>query len=240
MFRCLLALSAITFMTVSTNAQDPAAAPPAQDAKPATAADMSYLIGFNIGGNFNSSNIQAGDLDVDGLVAGFKAGLAGDKPKFSQEEMAAIEEGLRGLFQKRQEEAVTKAKAAGEEWLAANAKKEGVKELKGGLQYKVIKAGDGASPKQTDRVTVHYTGTLTNGDVFDSSVQRGQPAQFVVGQVIKGWQMALQEMKKGDKWMLYIPSDLAYGPQGSPPRIGPHEVLVFEVELLDVSAEAPQ
>lgn len=119
-------------------------------------------------------------------------------------------------------------------WMKENAEQEGVKVLEGGVQYKVLQAGDGASPKPTDTVRVHYTGKLTNGEVFDSSVQRGEPASFKVGQVIQGWQMALQQMKVGDKWMLYIPPELAYGERGAPPRIGPNEILVFEVELLDI------
>ncbi|MCL4137971.1 UNVERIFIED_CONTAM: hypothetical protein GTU68_042344 [Idotea baltica] len=126
-------------------------------------------------------------------------------------------------------------KEKGELWLKQNAKKEGVKEIEGGVQYKVLKAGKGGSPSESDTVRVHYTGTLTNGKEFDSSVKRGEPAEFRVGQVIKGWQMALQKMKVGDKWMLYIPSDLAYGERGSRGAIGPNEVLVFEVELLGIN-----
>jgi len=102
------------------------------------------------------------------------------------------------------------------------------------VQMKTLRAGSGASPSLSDQVKVHYTGTLTDGTVFDSSVQRGQPATVVLGQVIKGWQLALQEMKVGEKAMVYIPSDLAYGPNGSPPVIGANEVLVFEVELLEI------
>ena len=98
----------------------------------------------------------------------------------------------------------------------------------------MVKEGEGASPTAEDTVAVHYTGKLTNGEVFDSSVERGQPAKFPVGRVIQGWQMALQKMKVGSKWMLYIPPELAYGENGSPPKIGPNEVLVFEVELLEI------
>ncbi len=129
---------------------------------------------------------------------------------------------------------VAESKKKGQEYLVANSKKEGVKQLKGGVQYKVIDEGKGESPELTDTVKVHYTGRLIDGTMFDSSVQRGEPATFRVGQVIKGWQMALQEMKVGDKWMLYIPSELAYGEQGSAGAIGPNEVLVFEVELLAI------
>ena len=103
-----------------------------------------------------------------------------------------------------------------------------------GIQFKELKAGTGASPKVTDTVRVHYTGTLTNGTKFDSSVDRGQPATFPLNRVIQGWQIAIAKMKVGAKWIIYIPSDLAYGAQGSPPNIGPNEVLIFEVELLGI------
>jgi FKBP-type peptidyl-prolyl cis-trans isomerase len=128
-----------------------------------------------------------------------------------------------------------KNKKEGEAYLAANAKKPGVKTTESGLQYKVLKAGDGATPKKTDTVRVHYHGTLTDGTVFDSSVERKQPAEFPVNRVIPGWTEALQLMKVGDKWQVTIPSDLAYGEQGTPGGpIGPNSVLVFEVELLDI------
>ena len=126
-------------------------------------------------------------------------------------------------------------------FLAENSKKEGVKTLKSGLQYKVLKSGKGKTPSAQSSVSVHYTGKLIGGKVFDSSVERGQPATFGVGQVIKGWTEGLQLMKEGDKWMLFIPPELAYGLRGSPspnpadpPTIGPNEALIFEVELLKV------
>ena len=125
-------------------------------------------------------------------------------------------------------------KAKGTKFLADNKTKDGVKTLEGGVQYKVLTSGKGESPALTDTVKVHYTGRLINDKVFDSSVQRGEPATFRVNQVIKGWQMALQKMSVGDKWMLYIPSDLAYGERGSQGAIGPNEVLIFEVELLAI------
>ncbi len=126
------------------------------------------------------------------------------------------------------------AKKAGEDFLAANAKKPGVKVLPSGLQYKVLKSGNGPSPKATDTVKTHYHGTFINGKVFDSSVERGEPVEFPVNGVIKGWTEALQLMKVGDKWQLFIPSDLAYGPDGQGP-IPPNSVLVFDVELLGIS-----
>jgi FKBP-type peptidyl-prolyl cis-trans isomerase FklB len=123
---------------------------------------------------------------------------------------------------------------AGESFLAENAKKEGVKTTASGLQYKVIKSGTGESPKPTDTVKVHYHGTLIDGTVFDSSVQRGEPISFPVTRVIPGWVEALQLMKVGDKWQLFIPARLAYGEQSPSPKIGPNSTLIFEVELLGI------
>ena len=153
----------------------------------------------------------------------------------SDEQLTETQTKIQALLQDRRTEQLADSKKKGEEFLADNAKQENVKQLKGGVQYKVIEEGDGESPVLTDTVKVHYTGKLIDGTMFDSSVQRGEPATFRVGQVIKGWQMALQEMKVGDKWMIYIPSELAYGEQGSPGAIGPNQVLVFEVELLGFS-----
>jgi FKBP-type peptidyl-prolyl cis-trans isomerase FklB len=124
--------------------------------------------------------------------------------------------------------------AAGEAFLAENAKKEGVKTTASGLQYKVLKSGTGESPKLTDTVKVHYQGTLIDGTIFDSSIQRGQPISFPVGGVIPGWVEALQMMKVGDKWQLFIPANLAYGENSPTPAIPPNSVLIFEVELLGI------
>ena len=133
---------------------------------------------------------------------------------------------------------MAKVKSKQTDFLTANAKKEGVKVLPSGLQYKVIKSGSGKTPKATDSVKVHYHGTLIDGTVFDSSVDRGEPITFPVNGVIKGWTEALQLMKEGDKWQLFIPSDLAYGERGAPPKIAPNSTLVFEVELLAVEPPA--
>ncbi len=122
----------------------------------------------------------------------------------------------------------------GEAFLIENAKKEGVKTLPSGLQYRVLKEGDGKHPSKNEQVVVHYKGTLIDGREFDSSYKRGEPAKFGVGQVIAGWTEALQLMKEGSKWMLYIPWQLAYGEKGSGKLIGPHETLIFEVELIAV------
>ena len=137
---------------------------------------------------------------------------------------------MKGEMKKAAQDNINKGKA----WLAENKKRTGVVELPSGLQYEVIKEGSGESPKATSTVTTHYAGTLIDGTEFDSSIKRGEPATFAVNGVIKGWTEALQLMKPGAKWKLYIPSDLAYGDAGSPPAIGPGETLIFEVELISV------
>ncbi|MGB7344355.1 MAG: FKBP-type peptidyl-prolyl cis-trans isomerase [Pirellulaceae bacterium] len=202
---------------------------------------MGYFLGVSVGQQMAQQGFQKGDFDVASMAAGVADGLQKMEPALTGEELQKVQEDIEALLTKRQEEMVAEQKkmaALNKEkgilWLTQNSKKEGIKEIDGGVQYKVIKAGKGASPSASDTVKVHYTGTLTNGKEFDSSVKRGMPAEFRVDQVIKGWQMALQEMKVGDKWMLYIPSDLAYGERGSRGAIGPNEVLVFEVELLDI------
>ncbi|QDT09079.1 FKBP-type peptidyl-prolyl cis-trans isomerase [Stieleria marina] len=203
---------------------------------------MGYFLGVSVGQQMAQQGFKNGDFDVSSLAAGVADGLEKLEPALSAEELKKVQEDIEKLLRKRQEEMMAEQKKAGalnkekgELWLKQNAKKEGVKEIEGGVQYKVLKAGKGGSPSESDTVRVHYTGTLTNGKEFDSSVKRGEPAEFRVGQVIKGWQMALQKMKVGDKWMLYIPSDLAYGERGSRGAIGPNEVLVFEVELLGIN-----
>jgi FKBP-type peptidyl-prolyl cis-trans isomerase FklB len=137
-------------------------------------------------------------------------------------------------FQGAMERKAEKAKEEGAAFLAENAKKEGVVTLPSGLQYKVVKMGDGPKPKASDKVTTHYHGTLIDGTVFDSSVERNQPASFPVGGVIQGWQEALQLMPVGSKWILYVPYNLAYGDRGAGPKIGPYSTLIFEVELLKI------
>jgi FKBP-type peptidyl-prolyl cis-trans isomerase len=139
--------------------------------------------------------------------------------------------------QKMEAEAVANA-SAGAKFLAEVAAREGVTKTASGLLYEVIEAGTGATPSASDKVTVHYRGTLIDGSVFDSSYDRGQPATFGVGQVIKGWTEALQLMPTGSKWKLYIPAELAYGERGAPPRIGPGAVLIFDVELISIEGKA--
>jgi FKBP-type peptidyl-prolyl cis-trans isomerase len=195
---------------------------------------VGYFLGLSVGQQMRQNGFRPGDVDLEVLVSGFRDGLGEKESALTDKELVATQEKIQTLLQKRRKEQLAESIKKGQEFLVENGKQEGVKKLKGGVQYKVIEAGEGESPELTDTVKVHYTGKLINGTMFDSSVQRGEPATFRVGQVIKGWQMALQEMKVGDKWMLYIPSELAYGAQGSPGAIGPNEVLVFEVELLAI------
>jgi FKBP-type peptidyl-prolyl cis-trans isomerase len=193
----------------------------------------SYAIGLDIATSLKRQDI---DVDAKALTAGIADGFAG-KPALTEQEMKAaimdLQKSAMARAEEKQKAAAEKNLKAGEAFLAANAKKEGVKTTASGLQYKVIKAGTGASPKPTDTVKVHYTGTLVDGTVFDSSVERGTPATFPVKGVIPGWTEALQLMKVGDKWQLVIPAKLAYGEDGPGP-IGPNSTLIFEVELLGI------
>lgn len=195
---------------------------------------IGYFLGYSVGQQMTQSGFEDGDFNLDSLMEGFRDAFGGKEAKLNDEQLRATQSMIQSLLIQRQQQRMDEKKAEGTAYLAENAKKEGVKTLKGGVQYKVLKAGDGNSPGPTDTVKVHYTGKLIDGTTFDSSVERGQPATFQVNQVIQGWQMALQEMKVGSKWMLYIPSDLAYGERGSQGAIGPNEVLVFEVELLAI------
>lgn len=192
---------------------------------------VSYGIGLSIGNNMKSNGM---DLDPVALGQGIADAFSGDKPLVSQEAFQLAMQEFQREIAKKQKEMSEKAKEAGEKYLEENKKKDGVKVTDSGLQYEVIKSGEGPSPKATDKVTTHYHGTLIDGTVFDSSVERDEPATFAVNRVIPGWTEALQLMKVGDKWKLTIPSELAYGKRGSPPRIAPDSVLIFEVELLGV------
>ena len=194
----------------------------------------SYAIGLDIAANLKAREI---DLDAKALAAGIADALA-EKPALKPDE-------VREVLMKLQQEMMAKGDVknqadaeknlkAGDAFLAENGKKEGVKTTTSGLQYKVLKSGSGASPKKTDSVKVHYHGTLIDGKVFDSSVQRGEPVTFQVDGVIPGWVEALQLMKVGDKWQLFIPSKLAYAERSPDPTIGPNATLVFDVELLEI------
>jgi FKBP-type peptidyl-prolyl cis-trans isomerase FklB len=178
------------------------------------------------------------ELDSKALAAGIADGLSGAKPALSEDEIRKVLADFQTQMRNRAAAVAQKTaddnKKKGEAFLADNKKQKGVVVLPSGLQYKVIKEGKGAKPKATDTVSVHYRGTLTDGTEFDSSIKRGEPAEFPVNQVIKGWTEALQLMPVGSKWQLVIPSDLAYGPQGAGAEIGPNSTLVFDVELLEI------
>ena len=194
---------------------------------------------YGFGVDFAKCLQQQGiDLDIEALNRGIKDQASGNKLAFEEGEMnqfkAEYSQQLRAELQKQQAELAAKNLEAGKKFLAENAKKDGVVTTESGLQYKVIKSGDGPSPKADDTVTTHYRGTLIDGREFDSSYSRGQPASFPVNGVIKGWTEALQLMKVGDKWQLYIPSDLAYGSSQRSELIQPNSTLVFELELLGI------
>ncbi len=196
---------------------------------------LSYALGLNFSDQLKK---QLGlTIDVDVFVQGFKDGYTGESPLLSPDEALKIliemQEEQRAQQQAEKNKMAEKNKKAGEAFLAENMKKEGVVALDSGLQYKVIKAGDGPKPKKTDAVSCHYRGTLLDGTQFDSSYDRGQPAQFRVDQLIPGWTEALQLMPTGSKWELYIPSYLAYGarPAG---QISPNSTLIFELELIEI------
>jgi FKBP-type peptidyl-prolyl cis-trans isomerase FklB len=198
---------------------------------------VSYAIGLDIGTGLKKNEV---DVDPDLIAKAIKDVMAGKKPLMTEEEvkttMTAFQKDLQTKQQERMKSQSEKNKKEGEDFLAKNKTKEGVKTLSSGLQYKIITEGKGKSPKATDTVTVQYRGTLIDGTEFDSSYKRGQPATFPINGVIKGWTEALQLMKEGSKWQLFIPSDLAYGEKGGGP-IGPNAVLIFEVELVSIKAQ---
>jgi len=206
-------------------------------------AKESYSIGYSIGEDFKQQGV---DIDARVLAKGMSDAIAGGEAMLSEEQrrevFAALQKRMmekqQQMLAEREKEMAAKGEknlAEGKAFLEENAKKEGVITLDSGLQYQVLKEGKGAPPIKTDNVTVHYHGTLIDGTVFDSSVERGEPATFPVGGVIPGWVEALQLMAPGSKWKLFIPADLAYGERGAGPVIGPNSVLVFEVELLDIN-----
>jgi FKBP-type peptidyl-prolyl cis-trans isomerase FklB len=197
---------------------------------------VSYSVGLQIGFNLSRQKV---DINPDILAAGIKDALAG-KPQLNPDQMKEVMTTFEKDMEQKQKEAGDKNKTEGAKFLEENKKKEGVKTTASGLQYKVVKEGNGPQPKATDTVTVNYRGTLINGTEFDSSYKRGQPATFPVNGVIKGWTEALQLMKVGSKYQLFIPSNLAYGERAVSPDLGANSTLIFEVELLDAKpAPAP-
>jgi FKBP-type peptidyl-prolyl cis-trans isomerase FklB len=190
---------------------------------------LSYAWGLAMGQQLLGMGVK--NLNVDDYMAAVKSVLEGAEPALPLEEAQTL---INEYLQNLEAEATKAAKEAGEKFLADNKTREGVKVTASGLQYVVEKEGEGAQPTAEDEVTVHYTGRLLNGQVFDSSVQRGEPATFPLNRVIPGWTEGVQLMKEGAKYTFFIPSDLAYGPQGIPNAIPPHSTLIFEVELIKV------
>ena len=193
---------------------------------------VSYLIGRQVGDQLKTN--QFPDFELSNVTKGLQDSMADAEMPVSEDQIKEAYEVIQKIMQAQQEEQAAAGKKIGEDFLAANAKNEGIVTLENGLQYEVLVEGEGAKPSQESTVRVHYHGTFIDGKVFDSSVERGQPAEFPVGGVIAGWTQALQLMSEGSKWRLFIPSDLAYGAAGSQGAIPPHSALVFEVELLNV------
>ncbi len=191
---------------------------------------LSYAWGLAMGKQLQAMGVK--DLDSESFKDGVKVAFDGGEPAISVEEAQKIINDFLMDLEKKASEA---ARAEGEAFLAENGKKENVKTTASGLQYIVEKEGEGAQPSAEDEVTVHYTGKLLNGTVFDSSVNRGEPATFPLNRVIPGWTEGVQLMKEGAKYRFFIPSDLAYGPQGVPNAIPPHSTLIFDVELIKVN-----
>lgn len=190
---------------------------------------LSYAWGFLMGRQLKGMGVQ--ELNLDDFREGVDAAFNEKEPKISPEEAQKLISEYLGELQTKAEKV---AREAGEKFLAENKKNEQVKETASGLQYVVEKEGTGEQPKATDEVTVHYTGRLLDGTVFDSSVNRGEPATFPLNRVIPGWTEGVQLMREGAKYTFFIPSDLAYGAQGVPNAIPPHSTLIFDVELIKV------
>ncbi|MCH1612100.1 MAG: FKBP-type peptidyl-prolyl cis-trans isomerase [Flavobacteriales bacterium] len=191
---------------------------------------VSYSLGVNIGENIKT---QFPDIDLKNFEAAIKDVLDDNKKPIISG--ADAQKTIQEYFTKQQAKASESVVEEGRKFLAENSKKENVVTLESGLQYEVIKTGEGAKPTLNDQVTTHYHGTLIDGTVFDSSVERGEPASFPVSGVIKGWTEALQLMNVGSKWRLFVPYDLAYGERGAGPKIGPFTTLIFEVELISIN-----
>jgi len=190
---------------------------------------FSYSLGMSIAGNLIKSGVKS--IHPDYFIEGLKDAFGGEMPKILPDEANKI---LEDFISKANEGAGKENLESGLAFLTENSKKEGVIELPSGLQYKVLEEGEGDIPSINHQVKCHYHGTLIDGRVFDSSVERNEPAVFPVNGVIKGWTEALQLMSVGSKWRLFIPSDLAYGEQGAGGVIGPNSTLIFEVELLEI------
>ncbi|MEQ6917949.1 FKBP-type peptidyl-prolyl cis-trans isomerase [Halomonas aquatica] len=226
-----------TLLTTASLAALLTAAPLALAAPETDNEKLGYSLGVTLG---QSIQQDVADLDIDAFTQAVRDVFGGEELEMSDQEMAeALTTFQQQAMAAREAEAKQKTeanRAEGEAYLAENAEQAGVTVTDSGLQYRELESGDGTTPEADDKVEVHYEGTLIDGTVFDSSYERGEPVSFQVGQVIEGWQEALQLMSVGDTWEIVIPSDLAYGSQGQGP-IGPHATLIFKVELLDIAGE---
>lgn len=191
---------------------------------------LSYAWGLAMGSQLKGMGVK--ELQYDSFKDGVKVAFDGGTPEMPVEEAHKL---INDYLADLQQKAEAAAREAGEKFLAENKQRAEVKVTESGLQYAVLQEGEGAQPTAEDEVTVHYTGKLIDGTVFDSSVQRGEPATFPLNRVIPGWTEGVQLMKEGSKYEFFIPSDLAYGPQGIPNAIPPHSTLVFEVELIKIN-----
>lgn len=236
MNKTLIALAVAGTLVGCSSSQDSAQENPALES---TDEKVSYGMGLVMGERMGN---DLPDLQMDQFLQGIKHGHAGDEEQTRmsreeiQEALMAYQAQLQEQESAQTEELANKNRKAGEEFLAENAKRDGVETTESGLQYEILEEGDGDKPTAEDRVRVHYTGELISGEVFDSSRERGEPVTFGLNQVIPGWTEGLQLMSEGSRAKLYIPADLAYGPGGNQ-RIGPNETLVFDVELLEINPE---
>lgn len=246
--RILTFVAAATAVSHMASAQDNAPAAPAGLAEltkpkfapgvdPLASVPMdkvSYFIGRNIGKQMSGQGFKP---DYDSLKNGLQDAVEKKDSKFKEDELRAAMEQFSAAMQEVDARKRAESAKVSESYLAENAKKKGVTTTASGLQYEVLKAAEGPKPAATDTVKVHYKGTLTNGEEFDSSYSRNEPAEFPLNGVIPGWTEGVQLMNKGSKFKFVIPGKLAYGEQGSPPKIGPNETLVFEVELLEIKGK---
>ena len=227
-----LAVALVSAMTAVAMADE---LPPAQQDQAVdgeTQNRASYAFGYSMGRNISESfRVQSVAITLESLMKGFRDAMEGKEPAYSDDQLRkAVDDHRRASLTKL----AKKNKEEGEAFLKENAEKEGVVTLDSGLQYQVLKRGNGPTPGPMDRITAHYRGTLIDGTVFDSSIDRNEPISIGVNEVIPGWTEALQLMKVGDKWRLFVPPELAYGRDGGGEVIGPNAVLIFDIELLAV------
>lgn len=236
-----IALALLLLAATVGYAEDPLPAPTESAAPGGEAVDprfeekVSYSIGLDLGRRLRRDEVK---VDLGAVIAGLRDALTGAEPTLSDEEIVAVmgrfEEQMQLKAEAKMAQSANDNLARGEAFLKENASKDGIQTTDSGLQYRVIEEGSGASPSARDTVSCHYEGTLISGEVFDSSYKRGEPAAFPVNRVIAGWTEALQMMKVGAKWEVFLPADIAYGASGAGGAIGPNETLIFQIELLDI------